>query len=149
MIRSIIGASLLLLLGFPAAAEIAVVVHASNPVQTLSESEVRKLYLGRMRLFPGSRIEVNAYDLDDDSPIRRDFYQTLLDMNATQLSGYRATFLFSGKGRVPDVLDTPEAVIDALRRDPGGIGYLRVTPDDTPVPADVKVVFRLSDNEAR
>ena len=54
----------------------------------------------------------------------------------------RAYYLFSGKGKVPYMADSQQAVVDSIQRSTFAIGYL-VQPDKELL-SKVKVVYRQS-----
>ncbi len=127
-----------------AAADLLVIVNRQNPVTSLSENEVRKIFLGRIRLYPRSNREIFSLDLAAQTAARRFFYQTLMNMDEAQLSGYRASYLFSGKGRLPEMRDNEQALLQAVSSHAEAIGY--VTENHllaSPLREEVKVVFRL------
>lgn len=125
-------------------ADLLVIVNRQNPLDSLSENEVRKIFLGRIRLYPHTTREIVSFDLEARAPSRQFFYQTLMNMDAAQLSSYRASYLFSGKGRIPETTDTEAELLQAVGADAQAIGY--VTEDSlasSPQRDAVKVVFRL------
>jgi hypothetical protein len=128
----------LLLLGgvsFSAHADIVVVVNTANPVASLSEEDVRRIFMGRMRLFPKGEASIEAVDHDESRPIFVQFYHAITGLTPAKLKRQRASFLFSGKGRLPASLPDDAAVIDYVVTHPGGIGYLNADQVDARVKA--------------
>ncbi len=120
------------LLCLAAHAELAVIVHPENPLQKITTPELKKIFLGRMPLFPDSKREVHAIDLPDENPVFQDFYRRVVQLEGVELKRYRAYYLFSGRGRLPTVANSPAEVVETVRTDKGAIGYVSqedVTPD--------------------
>lgn len=125
-------------------ADIAVIVHEHNPLPSLSENEIRKIFLGRLQLFPNSRSEILTLDQALDSPTLERFYHTEVDMSPAQLSSYRAAYLFSGKGRIPDIEKDDMAVLERVKSTPNAIGYVDLdTVDQSAQLSGVKIIYRL------
>lgn len=133
------------LLWLPAArADIAVVVHPQNPLASLSHQELKKIFLGRLSLFPGGGREIRAIDLPDDHPLFHDFYRQVVELDGVELKRYRAYYLFSGRGRLPVVAASPQAVLRMVTEDPGAIGYL----DSKDVTENTRVIMTLRSDES-
>jgi ABC-type phosphate transport system substrate-binding protein len=125
-------------------ADLLVIVHKSNPLVSLSENEVRKIFLGRMRLFPRTSKEILSVDQEASMASQRFFYKTLMNMDTAQLSSYRASYLFSGKGRIPETVDSDLNMLRVISENPAAIGYVdQLTVEESALLAEVKVVFRL------
>ena len=114
-----------LLLGCSAArADIAVIVHPDNPLSTISPQELKKIFLGRMPLFPNSSREIHPIDLPDEDAVFQAFYRQVVELDGLNLKRYRAYYLFSGRGRLPAVLQTSQDVLQRVSEDVGSIGYI-------------------------
>lgn len=105
-------------------ADIAIIVHPQNPLAALNESDVRRIYMGRMRMFPDSSQGIEAIDLPESAERFVVFYQSLMHLNPAKLKRQRASYLFSGKGRLPVVMETDEAVKVHVAKTPAAIGYV-------------------------
>lgn len=105
-------------------AELAVIVHASNPLKTLTKDEVRQIFLGRMRLFPGTRTNVDPVDQDTSTPGFVYFYQAVANLTPTALQRLRAMYLFSGKGLLPRMQASEADIVAFVASNPGAIGYV-------------------------
>ncbi|MBA53643.1 MAG: hypothetical protein CMK89_04245 [Pseudomonadales bacterium] len=123
-------------------ADIVVVTNLENPVASLSTKEVRKVFLGRLHLYPGTEHEPLAIDQPQGSDAYREFYDVVIGISLPKLKRYRAYYLFSGKGKVPYMADSQQAVVDSIQRSTFAIGYL-VQPDKELL-SKVKVVYRQS-----
>lgn len=105
-------------------ADIAIIVHPQNPLTELSEADLKKIFLGRLPLFPQSRQEIHPLDLPEWHPTFIDFYQRLLQLDGIKLKRYRAYYLFSGRGRLPTATTSESDLISRVANDPAAIGYL-------------------------
>lgn len=111
--------------GAVAHAQLVVVAHQNSPATQLSIDQVRQIFLGRLQLFPGSNTNIQVLDQKEDSAIFDQFYKQVARKNAMQITRYRAGFLFGGRGRLPKVVDGDRAVLDALLKQTGAIGYVQ------------------------
>ena len=126
-------------------ADIVVVTNQDNPVDSLSAKEVRKVFLGRLHLYPGTEHEPLTIDQPQSSDAYREFYDQVIGISQPKLKRYRAYYLFSGKGKVPYMAESQEAVIDSIQRSTFAIGYL-VQPDKELL-NKVKVLYRQSTSQ--
>lgn len=114
-----------LLVATSAYADMAVIVNAKNPIKTLTEDEVRQIFLGRMRLFPATQRNIDPVDQDASLPGFNHFYQVVANLTPTALQRLRAMYLFSGKGLLPKMLPNEADVLAFVARNPDAIGYIR------------------------
>ncbi|MCG8671331.1 MAG: hypothetical protein MI867_18135 [Pseudomonadales bacterium] len=119
-------------------AELAVVVHPSNPVTTFSQREISKLYLGRLHLFPGTSQNIILIDQQESQPSYQEFYRDLVKIRFEKLKRYRAAYLFSGRGNLPIQLSSDEKVKEYVSRHKDAIGYI----DASLVDASVKSIYQ-------
>ncbi|MCP5163175.1 MAG: hypothetical protein H6999_05775 [Hahellaceae bacterium] len=129
--------------GNRALADIAVIVNANNPLATLTQKDAGKIFMGKLRLFPGTNLEIHAFDLATDHSLRHTFYEKLVSMNASRLARYRASYLFGGKGRLPESVADESSLIYSVNTHINGIGYVSLRP----LPDNVKVVFILKTDD--
>lgn len=130
---TLLGASLLW--AGSAHADLAVIVHPQNPLSTLNESELKKIFLGRMPLFPQTRQEIHPFDLPEDHPAFIQFYQQVLQQDGAKLKRYRAYYLFSGRGRLPATTTGTDDMLSKIAQDPAAVGYVDATRLDSRVKA--------------
>jgi len=112
---------------------LAIVVNRANPVDNMSFSDLRKVFLGRRSHWPnGRRIAVAM--LDYGQPERETVLERIYKMDE---NGYRNYFLrgmFRGEVFVsPKTLASPTIVRKFVFNAPGGIGYLRASDVDDSV----------------
>lgn len=119
-----------------ASAEIAVVVHPSN-ASALSNDDIKRIFLGKMKSFPGgsSAIPLNQ---NSSSGVRKSFDSSALGKSASQIKAYWSKLVFSGKGNPPKEVANDQEVINLVKDNPAIIGYV----DSSNVTGDVKVVAK-------
>lgn len=120
-------------------ADIHIITNSHAPVDQLSEKEARKLFLGRLQLFPGTSIEPKIFDLPQEHPFFEPFYLQVTGMPLQKLKRYRAYYLFSGRGKVPSEKESLEQLIKAVAETPNGIGYTNKPIDND----KIKVLFSI------
>lgn len=126
-------------------ADVVVIVHPDNPLQTMTPREVSDLYLGRTRVFVNrdrkSQLSAEIYEQPMDSSLRESFFRALNGMDIKQLNAYWARLRFSGEVLPPETLPDCHAVVEAVKRNRHGIGYVNAADASGPV----KVVLRLKE----
>ncbi len=121
-----------------AQAEIAIIVNPNSGVSQLSKSQVKRLFLGKSRRFPNGHraLPVNQ---DEDSPVRIEFNQKVLQKNERQIKAYWSKKIFSGKAQAPKELSNDMAVKRFVAQTPNAIGFI----DARYVDDSVVVVLRV------
>jgi len=123
-----------------AAENVAVVVSATSPINTLEKSTVVDIFMGRYVAYPDGRPAVPLEVVGADG-LRQDFYRQLVGMSTSKINAYWARLRFSGRQR-PTLEKSSEAEITQyLAENSAAIGYLyksRVTDD-------LKIVLELNE----
>lgn len=113
-----------------------IVVNRSNPVDDLSFTELRKIFLGNRSHWANGR-RITLVMRDPEEPERKTIVRDVCGLNEDQLKTHFLHGLFTGEILVsPKILSTPTGVRKFIFNVPGAIGYLRVSDLD----ATVKVV---------
>jgi ABC-type phosphate transport system substrate-binding protein len=134
-------ALLVALLGAQGAwADIAVIVHPSNPLTAMSTKEVADIYLGRTRVFSSGEYAL-AFDQARESTLRGAFFQKLTGMTLQQANTYWSRLMFTGQMLPPTPLPDEAAAVEVVRRNPGAIAYVRATA----VTSSVRTVLTLKE----
>lgn len=118
----------------PTASEpLVIVVNRSNPVDDVSFSELRKIFLGtRSHWANGRRITLVMREPGD--PERVAILRDVCGMSEDQLKNHFLHGLFTGEILVsPKILSSPTGVRKFIFNVPGAIGYLRVGDVDPSV----------------
>lgn len=131
-------ATVLLLLGFSASADIAIVVAPDVGIDSISVEQIERLYLHRANRYPNG-IKLTPIDQATGSAVRIHFTQKALWKNEIEIAEYWSRRMFSGKGRPPRQYKDDAAVIEAVTTKPGLVGYI----DGDSVDDRVKVLLRL------
>lgn len=113
---------------------VAVIVHPANS-STLSETEISRIFLGKMKSFPsgGQAIPVNQ---EEGTGSRGVFEGTVLKKSASQIKAYWSKLVFTGKGTPPRQVGGDTDVLNLVKANPNIIGYI----DESAVTGDVKVI---------
>ncbi|MZR62341.1 hypothetical protein [Alcanivorax sp. DP30] len=130
-------AVLIFLLPLQVMAEVVVVVGKDSPISSLSESQLRQLYLEGSGRIAG--IGVKALDLPEEDRTRKAFYQGAVGKTPAQMKSYWARMIFTGRGAPPRMVSGNRAMQVMLESNPELIGYL---PEDQ-VTSGLKVLYRI------
>lgn len=118
--------------------EIVVVVHASNPVDSLTLSELRRIFL-RKQLKWGDRRAITVYERHTDTTIRQTFAREVFGKKPSAFNEYWLNLKLTRGLKPPKALRTARLVKQYVRRVKGGIGYLYASELDDSVKA-VRIV---------
>src|SRR5215831_14462113 len=112
---------------------LAIVVNRSNPVNNLSFSELRKIFMGDRNHWPnGHRIAIVM--LEYGQPERRAVLRLVYRMDEKTYQDFLLRGVFRGDVFVaPKILASPTIVRKFVFNAPGGIGYLRASDVDESV----------------
>lgn len=117
-----------------AQAEVAVVVHPSNSA-SLDQSNVARIFLGKMKSFPGAGQAV-PLNQSESNAATAEFNSKVLKKSGSQLKAYWSKLVFTGKGTPPKAIASDAEVIKLVSTNPNMIGYV----DSSAVTGNVKVV---------
>ena len=137
-IISLTAAVFILLMGMTLSAQSSfkIVVNDANPVNSLSKSEVQRLFLKKTNQWEDGT-QVKPIDLNPDSPVRINFTKDVLNKTVSAVKSYWQGKIFSGAGLPPQEVTTYNAVLEWVRNNPGSIGYVS---SSTSVGSGVKVL---------
>lgn len=113
----------LCLLASAAHADIAIVVHADNPVQRMTSRQIAELYLGRSRSFETGQFAV-VVDQTGEDTLRARFFKEITGMTLGQVNAFWSRLKFTGQVQPPQSLAGDAAVLDFVRRNTAAIGYV-------------------------
>ncbi len=122
----------------PDTVRIAVVVHSSNPVESLTEGELERIFLRKsLKWDHGETITV--FERPAETTIRNQFSRHVLHKTPSELVEYWLNLKLTRGLSAPKVTRSPRLLKLLLKRKRGGIGYLyEGDVDDT-----VKVITTL------
>lgn len=118
-------------------AEVAVIVHPSSGIASMTDDDVARIFLGKSNNFPGGAQAVPV-NQDEGSPVRDKFNEAVCKKNASQYKAYWSQLVFTGKGTPPKDAGKDAAVKALIAANPNMIGYV----DASAVDSSVKVVFK-------
>jgi ABC-type phosphate transport system substrate-binding protein len=130
----------------PSEQSLAIVVNTSNPVENLSMSELRKVFLGERSHWPNGR-RITLVMMEPGQPERKALIREVCQMNESDFSRHFLHGLFTGEVFVsPKTLASPVGVRKFIFNVPGAIGYVRATDVDSSVKV-IRVDGRLPDDK--
>ncbi|HEX6088307.1 MAG TPA: hypothetical protein VF266_27495 [Thermoanaerobaculia bacterium] len=129
---------LLLMAGIADAGELPfrVVVHASNPVVSMTRAELSAIYMKRTRSWADGS-EIVPVDHAQLSPLRERFSRAVHGKSVAYVTRYWQRLIFSGRAVPPRELRSDAAVLELVRRHAEGIGYVDAR---TPLGEGVKAI---------
>jgi len=126
MLRTLIVITLLL--GSFCRAEIYVVTHRDNPVQTVAINDIRDLYLARRQSLPNGE-SATVYDRAD-TELRSRFIQAVLGMRVRQFDAYWARLIFAGRVLPLSLAEQESELLNHLSNNIHAIGYTEQPPQN-------------------
>jgi ABC-type phosphate transport system substrate-binding protein len=115
-------------------AEVAVIVNSSNTA-TISDSDISRLFLGKLKSFPNGD-KAAPVNSKFGSETRNEFEKKILKKSSSQVKAYWSKLIFSGKGKPPKELGSDKDILTLVASDPTIIGYV----DAASVDSTVKVI---------
>lgn len=110
-----------------AMAEVSVIVNAANN-SNIDKDAISNIFLGKDK-------SMKPVDLNNTS--KDTFYEKITGKSQAQIKSYWSGLVFTGKGTPPKSFDSPQEVIDYVKGNPEGIGYI---PKEN-IDASVKVIL--------
>jgi ABC-type phosphate transport system substrate-binding protein len=134
-------AALTLFASTAAYADLAIIVNPSYNDGKLNIQDIKKLFLGERTAFPDGSYAMPV-NHNAGSPDRKQFYSSVLGMNATSLSRYWRRQISMGNNNQPEVVNSYTAVLKTVASTPGSISYI----NSNMVNDKVKVLMVLDNN---
>lgn len=123
---------------------ILIVVSAkANALPNVTQRDIADLYLGRSRTLSNGQAMV-AVDHAAASSIRARFYKALTGKAITDINAYWARLLFTGQSSPPQSLQDTAAVTEAIKSNPGLIGYVEQSQVPNPEAAGLRVLLTIN-----
>jgi ABC-type phosphate transport system substrate-binding protein len=130
----------------PSRQNLAIIVNISNSVDSLSLSELRKVFLGERKHWPNGR-RITLVMMEPGQAERRTLIREVCQMSETDFRQHFLHGLFTGEVFVsPKTLSSPVGVRKFVFNVPGAIGYVRAADVDSSVKV-LRVDGRLPDNK--
>ena len=96
-----------------------------------------RIFLKKMRAWPGGGPSADPVDQRDASPARKEFLAAVIGKDAAAMTAYWQSQLFVGRTTPPPVKATDADVIAFVAAAKGGIGYVSA---GTALPETVKAI---------
>lgn len=113
-----------------------VVVHASNPVSSLTGEEVARLFEKRTTRWENGQA-VLPVDLPENAPARVRFTRAVHGKAVSAIKAHWQRQIFSGRAVPPIERPSDADVLTYIAANENAIGYVS---SDTPIPANLKVL---------
>jgi ABC-type phosphate transport system substrate-binding protein len=118
------------------AAEVKVVVHGSNALDSITKAKVADLFLKRVTRWENGR-PVTPVDQSEKNAARAAFTKGLLGKEVVWVKSYWQKMIFSGRATPPAELSTDTQVLELIRTNADAIGYVN---ESTAIPAGLKTL---------
>lgn len=118
----------------------AAIVVIGNPgsIDTLSKSDVKKLFMGKKTKLPNGE-KAKIIELANGEQGRIAFHEIATGRSESQLQSSWSRLVFTGKAEAPIQVANDAAVIEAILAEPNAIGYV----EESSATGDVKVLLKL------
>ena len=110
------------------------VTHSDSPINTLTQVQVRMIYLKKKRFW--GDVKLVALNLPPQDPLRKTFEHEILDMSSAQLDSYWIKQHYKGY-RPPYRVESIASMILFIKKVEGAIGYIPLSKLDQ----DLKVIY--------
>lgn len=146
ILRRIGALFLLLLLAAPEARSgglVAVIINKDNPLESLEEGDIKKIYTNHMLNWPGGA-PITIYDLVIQNPLREAFSQKILEKSPSTVAEEWAHLKITNQAKnPPHTMKSESLIMRRVASEKGAIGYVSITSaKNNP---DVRVVFTIND----
>lgn len=108
---------------FAAAADVAVVVHPSSDVSSITLREAVDIFLGKTRQLRSGTTLI-PLDQRHGRETRDEFYRLAANKSAAQLKAYWARQVFTGQGEPPRSMIDDNEIKTLISQNPNMIGYI-------------------------
>jgi len=119
-----------------ALADVVIIGNPAGP-DSLSDNQVRDLYLNRSNALPDGQ-KATPFELPGGNAIRAEFHDKITSRNDAQLKAFWSKQVFTGRGQPPAEAASPAAMKAQVSSTPGSIGYM----DEADVDSSVKVILK-------
>ena len=124
--------------GFAAEEQFVVVVNKDNPVNSLKQSAIKKIFLGRQAFWDdGHKIDVF---LLTEKPLQKDFITKMVNKSLRQFKMYWRRELYSGTGVPPHHFDNSQSLKAEVVANSRAIGYINAKELDNSI-KPVVIIF--------
>ncbi|MFC1849707.1 substrate-binding domain-containing protein [candidate division CSSED10-310 bacterium] len=101
-----------------------IIVHDSNTITSLTKEEVAKVFLKKTKKWKTNNEKIQPVDLVEDSSVRKNFSDRVLDRRISSVKAYWQKQIFSGRGVPPPEKETDKHVLEYVQDHERAIGYI-------------------------
>ncbi len=112
--------------------DVVIIVHPSNALTEISVNDVKKIYLGKKKFFPGGE-KVIPGDQLKGTQSRKFFYGGIIGKSEAKLKSYWSRLIFTGKGTPPKTIGFDRVVKEWVASQPKAMGYIMRSEADNSV----------------
>jgi ABC-type phosphate transport system substrate-binding protein len=113
--------------------DLAIIVNTTNPLESLSMAELRKVFLGERSHWPSGR-RITLVMMEAGQPERTALIRQVCQMSESDFTRHFLHGVFTGEVFVsPKTLASPVGVRKFIFNVPGAIGYVRASDVDSSV----------------
>jgi ABC-type phosphate transport system substrate-binding protein len=105
-----------------------VIVHPSNPSAVVDRKFLEDAFLKKTTEWPFGNV-IRPVDLPPNSPVRRQFTESVLKRSVEAVRVYWQQRIFAGRDLPPPELDTDEDVVKYVLKYEGAVGYVSGNAD--------------------
>jgi ABC-type phosphate transport system substrate-binding protein len=137
--KFVFATTALLILGLPVrsiAQDFKVVVNDANPLTTIAAEELSRIFLKKTEAWSNG-VPAVPIDQESENEVREAFSLAIHGRSAYAIKAYWQRMVFSGRAVPPAEKTSDEEVLNAVRANPGAVGYVSAS---TRVGDGVKVV---------
>lgn len=117
---------------------IVVITHENSEIKAVNKSQLRNMFMGTV-----SFSDITPIALAPGEVARSVFNVRVVGLTESRIQAYWAQMRFSGRQQRPVEASSPQEAILMVQSTPNTITYV---PEGTPLPADIKIIYRSSDN---
>ncbi len=122
--------------------DLAVIIHADNPVSTMTSSQVKLIYLRKInKRWKELNKNIIPVDKKGDSEIRKSFLKDVLQMTSDEMTRYFTEREYQNAEAPPVKLSTEAEMVDYVENNVGAIAV--VNKNSIKAGSKVKIVFSL------
>jgi ABC-type phosphate transport system substrate-binding protein len=104
-----------------AGGEVVIVANPGISVSSLSEQDVKQIFLGKIKSVGGESVKIIV---QKDGDVHRKFLDDYVSRTPSQYKRYYKKLVFTGKGRAPIKVADDQAMLAYISRTTGAIGYV-------------------------
>tara|TARA_R110002072_G_C7913116_1_gene530507 strand:- start:268 stop:744 length:477 start_codon:yes stop_codon:yes gene_type:complete len=118
--------------------EIAIITHPQTKLERVSLEQIKKRWLSKTKRI--YQLQVDIIDIDENNPLRHQFYSKIIGVNDSQLKAHWAKKVFRGEGLPPEMKPNYVEILQWVKKQANRIGYIYKKDIDD----GVKILFEVN-----